>query len=438
MVYSERIAKWDNAKLLLIFLVVLGHFLETFLAQYPVCESMYGMIYLFHMPAFLFISGMFSKKTIDADRLDWAKITPYLILFVLLDFGRFIVRYQYDPTLTFRIFRITGVSWYLFALFVLIVVTHFLRKIDPKYVFCVAIGIALIIGYSKGIGYWFALYRIITMFPFFYLGYLWNREKVEWALGRPWVKILAVAVLILHIFGCLSNPGKVLFWEPVLTAGTNYYAIDFEVTPYPWLQNALQYEASPGTVSDEMLDSAFADAGWEAAWRDELLEGRTLESGLADDVSEDEYLQGTWNGDLADGAQEGSLANALAQAELDAASAEEPVVYKVPPTAVLLRLGYYGMAFIVMFAVLSLIPKRRIPVLSKMGSRTLSVYFWHLMIVEILVHQKWLLEIVGRGGVQTIILLVILSTILTGLLATKPCMVPLDWLMRPMRRTQSD
>ncbi len=402
MIYSERIAKWDNAKLLLIFLVVLGHFLETFLEQYPVCESVYGIIYLFHMPAFLFISGMFSKKTINADRLDWAKITPYLVLFVILDFGRFIVRYCWDPTLTFRVFRITGVSWYLFALFVLIVVTHLLRKIDPKFVFCIAIAISLIIGYSKGIGYWFALYRIITMFPFFYLGYLWDREKVELVLGRHWIRILAVVVLILHLFGCLSHPVKVHFWEPLLTAGTNYYSLDFETVPYPWLKEEIQFESPSGTVSDSVLDDAFADAGWQAE--------------LANEQTDMEF------------------SDAIAQAELEEATMEEPVVYTVPPITGVLRLGYYGMAFLVMFAVLSLIPKRRIPVLSKMGTRTLSVYFWHLMIVEILVHQKWLLEIVGKGGMQTIVLMLVLSAIVTGLLATKPCMFPLNWLMHPKKR----
>ncbi len=406
MVYSERISKWDNAKLILIFLVVFGHFLETFLEQYPVCESVYGIIYLFHMPAFLFISGMFSKKTINAEKLDWAKITPYLVLFVILDFGRFIVRYHWDPTLTFRVFRITGVSWYLFALFVMIVVTHLLRKVDPKYVFCIAIGISLIIGYSKGIGYWFALYRIVTMFPFFYLGYLWDREKVERALGRPWIRILAIAVLILHLFGCLNHPVKVYFWEPLLTAGTNYYSIDYEAVPYHWLKESISFEVPSGTVSDSVLEDAFSDAGWQA--------------------------------ELFDDRKDMAFSDAIAQAELDEAATEEPVVYTVPPIMGLLRLGYYGMAFLVLFAVLSLVPNRRIPVLSRMGSRTLSVYFWHLMIVEILVHQKWLLEIVGKGGIQTIVLMLVLSAIVTGLLATKPCMMPLNWLMKPKKRNVSE
>lgn len=339
MVYTERVAKWDNAKLILIFLVVLGHFLETFLEQYAVCRGVYVMIYLFHMPAFLFISGMFSKKTVNTKRLDWAKITPYLLLFVILDFGRFIVRYHWDPELTFRVFRITGVSWYLFALFVLIVVTHLLRKIDPKYVFFVSIGISLIIGYSKGIGYWFALYRIITMFPFFYLGYLWDPKKVENILEKSWIKILAAAVLAIYVFYCLKHPDQIFAYKSLVTAGTNYYEMEFDTAPYV-----------------------------------------------------------------------------------------------VPPIAGLYRLRYYGLAFLVLFSVLAVIPKCRTPVFSEMGSRTLSVYFWHLMAVEILVHQPWLLTITEKGAADTMLLLLVLSAILTALLATRPCMFPLNWLMKPKRR----
>ena len=56
---SNRIAYWDNLKAILIFLVVLGHIV-------PECGAItYWLrfaIYTFHMPAFVFVSGFFSKK----------------------------------------------------------------------------------------------------------------------------------------------------------------------------------------------------------------------------------------------------------------------------------------------------------------------------------------------------------------------------------------
>lgn len=56
---SHRSSYWDNAKGILIFLVLIGHFIMTYRPLKPIFDS----IYLFHMPAFLFISGLFSKKS---------------------------------------------------------------------------------------------------------------------------------------------------------------------------------------------------------------------------------------------------------------------------------------------------------------------------------------------------------------------------------------
>ena len=59
---KERDYLWDNIKALLIFFVVAGHVLE----MNPVrCEFAMGVdafIYSFHMPAFVFASGFFSKR----------------------------------------------------------------------------------------------------------------------------------------------------------------------------------------------------------------------------------------------------------------------------------------------------------------------------------------------------------------------------------------
>lgn len=58
---SHRSSYWDNAKGILIFLVLIGHFIMT----YRPLKAIFDSIYLFHMPAFLFISGLFSKKKLS-------------------------------------------------------------------------------------------------------------------------------------------------------------------------------------------------------------------------------------------------------------------------------------------------------------------------------------------------------------------------------------
>ena len=50
---------YDHAKLTLIFLVVLGHLIEPFIVKSRMLEGVFNFIYVFHMPAFIFISGYF-------------------------------------------------------------------------------------------------------------------------------------------------------------------------------------------------------------------------------------------------------------------------------------------------------------------------------------------------------------------------------------------
>ena len=58
---KQREYFFDNAKFILIFLVVFGHFLRSFIEESEIIYSLYKVIYTFHMPAFILISGFFAK-----------------------------------------------------------------------------------------------------------------------------------------------------------------------------------------------------------------------------------------------------------------------------------------------------------------------------------------------------------------------------------------
>ena len=54
-----RDLRWDNIRFVLIYLVVFGHMLE--LCQGQEAHMVYQLIYSFHMPAFVFVTGYFAK-----------------------------------------------------------------------------------------------------------------------------------------------------------------------------------------------------------------------------------------------------------------------------------------------------------------------------------------------------------------------------------------
>ena len=69
---------FDNYKALLIVLVVVGHFIEPCYDNNVFLSGLKWMIFSFHMPAFIFISGYFSKREISFGKLVQKRSYPIL------------------------------------------------------------------------------------------------------------------------------------------------------------------------------------------------------------------------------------------------------------------------------------------------------------------------------------------------------------------------
>ena len=70
---------FDNYKVLLIILVIFGHFTEPSYRNNDFLYTLKWLIVSFHMPAFIFISGYFSKRELTFAKLFQKQVIPYLI-----------------------------------------------------------------------------------------------------------------------------------------------------------------------------------------------------------------------------------------------------------------------------------------------------------------------------------------------------------------------
>ena len=104
----KRIVFWDNFKGILIFLVVFTHFLFNF-TQLGYGKYIVDIIYFFHMPAFIFISGYFSKKDIS-----FKKALKFILIYAI--FNTVFVAYSVVSAHTFLAFTPFYSYWYLLAL----------------------------------------------------------------------------------------------------------------------------------------------------------------------------------------------------------------------------------------------------------------------------------------------------------------------------------
>ena len=89
---NNRNYTFDNIKIILIFLVVFGHLINVVYTEKPfIIQIIWIIIYTFHMPLFVLISGYFSKGysvSLKADKILTGLVIPYFVfntIFCILD-----------------------------------------------------------------------------------------------------------------------------------------------------------------------------------------------------------------------------------------------------------------------------------------------------------------------------------------------------------------
>lgn len=236
-----RDPRWDNIKFFLIYLVILGHIMETFCDTSGFARSTFIFIYTFHMPAFLFISGLFGKHTIENDHYNVKKLLPYLLVCFFLNFYRAFSLWVLNPDHKFHFDDQNNISWFLMALFACYTIAWILRKWNPRYVLTFAVLIALIAGYDTHIDETFAISRILTFFPFFYAGYLTDRRKLEEFLDRRSTKTWSAVLLALYFVLCIVLCRYFYAFRPLATGQNSYDELPLGMQPYSFLFRAVYY-----------------------------------------------------------------------------------------------------------------------------------------------------------------------------------------------------
>ena len=168
---KKRDYLFDNYKALLIALVVIGHFIEL---SYKDNEFLYALKWLvvsFHMPAFIFISGYFSKRTLSLGILFQKLAIPYFIYEII-----------YYLVYTFIIHKPTGLYllypkfslWYIQALFFWRLLAPHIRKI-PHYM-AISILAGLLAGCLDMPDNFLTIPRTLVFFPYFLAGSAFDRS----------------------------------------------------------------------------------------------------------------------------------------------------------------------------------------------------------------------------------------------------------------------
>ena len=230
---KERIYLYDNVKCLAIILVVIGHAINylTDFDGYTLEKGMYVMIYSFHMPLFLFVSGLFLKPMNAETKFPKYKILAFVLIGLVLRMITAVVRICTGLPPVYATFEIYDTyTWFMWAMAVFTALVWAFRKFDGKFVMLFALLIGIMAGFDSNLGDEFALMRIAVFFPVFLLGYYLDPTELYRFLNKKKFKIIAAAFLAV----CLAAFLFLLFFHrdflfslrPIFTGRNRYTSLD--------------------------------------------------------------------------------------------------------------------------------------------------------------------------------------------------------------------
>ncbi|NJQ03897.1 acyltransferase family protein [Streptomyces zingiberis] len=191
---KKRDPFFDNAKYLAIVLVACGHAWQPLISDSRLAEAAYMFVYAFHMPAFIVVSGYFSRSfDMRADRLQ-RLITGVAVPYVIFEIAYTYFKRYADPDPGYPISLLDPwyLTWFLIALFIWRLTTPLWKVV--RWPVPLALAIAVLASVSPDIGDDLDLQRVLQFLPFFVVGLVLKPEHFQ-LMRRREVRLLAIPVL---------------------------------------------------------------------------------------------------------------------------------------------------------------------------------------------------------------------------------------------------
>jgi len=192
---KQRDAFFDNAKYLAIVLVAMGHAWEPLRDGSRSASALYMVVYAFHMPAFIVISGYFSRGFDASPRQVRRLVTGIAVPYVIFEvaYTLFTRWTDHAPDRPISLLDPLYLTWFLVALFIWRLTTPLWRLVRRPLL--VALAVAMLATVSPSIGNVLDLQRVLQFLPYFVLGLCLKPEHFQ-LVRRPEVRALSVPVFL--------------------------------------------------------------------------------------------------------------------------------------------------------------------------------------------------------------------------------------------------
>ncbi len=222
---NSRIYKFDNIKLLSIILVVVGHVIEAYVDKSDMFKSLFIFIYAFHMPLFVFLSGLFQKRFSDENKLKINKVAFYVTLGFLLKLINALAKTACGKAFSISFFGGSSIDWYLFVLSMFMVTAYLLRKVHPAIMLSLATVIGCLSGYFDFIDDTLYLSRFFVFLPVYLLGYYMTPQLLIKIEKNYIVKAVSGLSMLLYFVLCFRNLDLVYKLRKLFTGRNSFSAV---------------------------------------------------------------------------------------------------------------------------------------------------------------------------------------------------------------------
>ncbi len=226
---SIRNATYCNLKFFLIYLVIVGHWIEPGIKESETLLWLYKLIYSFHMPLFAFLTGLFvnSEENCKRQGLRLLKLYGILQLSVVLITGDKEALFTPWWYLWYLLSGVTwmgiGRAWYRFG-----------RKAWAIPVLLGFVLLGCLVGYVPAIHRGLSLSRSIVFFPYFFAGLIRRRDSIGNKRDRCSV-----------VMGMIGICGAVVI-IPQVSESFFYQAEGYGPLTYGWAYRLLAYGVATG------------------------------------------------------------------------------------------------------------------------------------------------------------------------------------------------
>ncbi|MFJ3587394.1 acyltransferase family protein [Streptomyces sp. NPDC090231] len=209
---KKRDAYFDNAKYLAIVLVAVAHSWVPVMEGSRAARAAYMVTYTFHMPAFIIISGYFSRSfsltPAKVKRLVTGVAVPYIVFETAYSLFRRYASGSSDGAIS--LLEPWYLTWFLAALFIWRLTTPIWQNL--RHPLAVSLVIAVLASLAPSIGDDLDLPRVLQFLPFFVLGLQLKPEHFRLVKRRE-VRLLALPLFAgALVFAYWAAPRMQLGW----------------------------------------------------------------------------------------------------------------------------------------------------------------------------------------------------------------------------------